>query len=106
MKGQGTKPIKEIPKLFNKKEEKSYLTMKKIPLWMVANIKIDTATNEQKKNQAQSYRPIALQNNMYKVYTAILAEFIMDHCQENNIITEEHAAGKRGSWGCTDQLLK
>ena len=42
---------------------------------------------------------------MYKVYTAILVEFIMEHCEENNIITEKQAAGKRGSWGCTDQLL-
>ena len=42
---------------------------------------------------------------MYKVYTAILAEFIMEHCKENNIITEEQAAGKRGSWGCMYQLL-
>ena len=41
---------------------------------------------------------------MYKIYTGILAEFIMDHCTENNLITEEQAAGKRGSWGCTDQL--
>ena len=56
-------------------------------------------------NQAQNYRPIALQSTMYKVYTAILAEFIMEHCEENNIITEEQAAGKRRSWGCADQLL-
>ena len=46
-----------------------------------------------------------MQNTMYKVYTAILAEFIIDHCEKNNIITEEQVAGKRGSWGCTDQLL-
>ena len=52
-----------------------------------------------------NYRPIALQNTMYKIYTAILTEFIMDHCQQNEIITIEQAAGKRGSWGCTDQLL-
>ena len=42
---------------------------------------------------------------MYKIYTGILAEFITDHCTENNLITEKQAAGKRGSWGCTDQLL-
>ena len=42
---------------------------------------------------------------MYKVYTAILAEFIMQHCQESSIITEEQAAGKRVSRGCTDQLM-
>ena len=34
-----------------------------------------------------------------------LAEFVMDHCTRNGIITEEQAAGKRGSWGCVDQLL-
>ena len=56
-------------------------------------------------NQAQNYRLIALQNTMYKVYTAILAKFIMEHCEENNIITEEQAARKRGSWGCTNRLL-
>ena len=52
-----------------------------------------------------NYRPIALQNAMYKIYTAILTEFIMDHCEQNEIITIEQAAGKRESWGCTDQLL-
>ena len=56
-------------------------------------------------SQAQNYRPIALQNTMYKVHTAILADFIMDHCESNKIITEEQAAGKRGSWGCSDHLL-
>ena len=55
--------------------------------------------------QAQNYSPISLQNTMYKVYTAILADFISDHCEKNEIITEEQAAGKRGSWGCSDQLL-
>ena len=28
-----------------------------------------------------------------------------DHCHVNNIIGIEQAAAKRGSWGCTDQLL-
>ena len=75
---------------------------------MVVNIENIATTEEQNNkitNQVQNYRPIALQNTMYKVYTAILAEFIMEHCEENNIITKEQAAGKRGSWGCTDQLL-
>ena len=42
---------------------------------------------------------------MYKVYTAIIADFIMEHCERNGIVTEEQAAEKRGSWGCADQLL-
>ena len=53
-------------------------------------------------SQAKNYPPIALQNTMYKVYTALLADFIMDHCEKNGIVTEEQAAGKRGSWGCSD----
>ena len=56
-------------------------------------------------SQAKNYRPIALQNTMYKVYTTLLADFILDHCEKNGIVTEEQAAGKRGSWGCSDQLL-
>ena len=48
-------------------------------------------------NQPKNYRPVAMQNTMYKVYTAILAEFIMDHCEKNNIITEEQAAKDEAS---------
>ena len=42
---------------------------------------------------------------MCKVKTAIIADFIMEHCERNGIVTEEQAAGKRGNWGCADQLL-
>ena len=38
-------------------------------------------------------------------YTAILNNFLEDHCTTNDIITVEQAGGKRGSWGCVDQLL-
>ena len=42
---------------------------------------------------------------MYKIYTGVLAGFVMEHCTRNGIVSEEQAAGKRGSWGCVDQLL-
>lgn len=48
----------------------------------------------------KNYRPIALQNSMHKIYTAILREFIMEHYGENNVVTKEQAAGKKGSLGC------
>ena len=35
----------------------------------------------------------------------MLNQFIEDHCEYNSIITVEQAGGKKGSWGCTDQLL-
>ena len=57
------------------------------------------------KSQAKNYRPIALQNTMYKVYTALLADFIMDHCEKNGIVTEKQAAGKREAGGVVTKLL-
>ena len=53
----------------------------------------------------KNYRPIACLNTMYKIYTGILNVFIEDHCSTNDIITLEQAGGKKGSWGCSDQLL-
>ena len=56
-------------------------------------------------NQATNYRPIACLNITYKLFTAILNTFLEDHCTANDIITIEQAGGKKGSWGCIDQLL-
>ena len=56
-------------------------------------------------HKPENYKPIAIQNAIYKTYTALIAEFIMDHCESNDIVTEEQAAGKRNSWGFTYQLL-
>ena len=74
------------------------------PQWIVLSKTILIAKNEHTE-QAQNYGQIALQNSMYKVFTAIISEFIMDHCTANNIVKEEQAAGKIESWGCADQLL-
>ena len=50
----------------------------------------------------KNYRPIACLNLMYKLYTSCLNMFIQDHCESNNIITDEQAGGKRGVWGCSE----
>ena len=31
--------------------------------------------------------------------------FLTDHVMHNNIITDEQAGGKKGTWGTTEQLL-
>ena len=42
---------------------------------------------------------------MYKLYTSCLNLFIQDHCESNEIVTDEQAGGKKGVWGCAEQLL-
>ena len=42
---------------------------------------------------------------MHKIYTSCLNSFLYDHCHRHKIITSEQAAGKKGVWGCTEQLL-
>ena len=42
---------------------------------------------------------------MYKIYTSCLNSFLNDHCHCHKIIATEQAAGKKGVWGCTEQLL-
>ena len=74
-----------------------------IPDWLITTKTILIAKSEETSNE-QNYRPIAIQNSMYKIYVGMLAEFVMEHCTRTGIITEEQAAGKRGSWGCVDQL--
>ena len=75
-----------------------------MPRWLSLTKTILLAKNSD-THRAQNFRPIALQNNFYKVYTSILNHFLEDHCRENNIVSIEQAAGKKGSLRCTDQLL-
>ena len=56
-------------------------------------------------NRPKDYRPIALPNSMYKVYTFILNYFSDDHCRVNNIIGIKQATTTRVSWDCSNQLL-
>ena len=63
-----------------------------MPKWLITTKTILIAKNKETKNE-QNYRPIAIQNTMYKIYTGILAEFIMDHCKMNDVITKEQVGG-------------
>ena len=55
---------------------------------------------------ATNYRLIACLNLIYKLYTSCLSLFIQYHCESNEIVTEEQVGGKKGAWGCAEQLLK
>ena len=75
-----------------------------MPLWL-STTKTLLLAKKSNTDRPENYRSTALQNSMYKVYTSILNYFLDDHCRVNKIIGIEQAAAKRGSWGCTDQLL-
>ena len=77
---------------------------KTIPDWLTLGMTILLPKNTETHN-AKNYRPIACQNITYKIFTGIIYSFIDDHCITNDIITLEQAGGKKGSWGCADQLL-
>ena len=75
-----------------------------IPDWLaVARTRLLPKNNE--THRAENYRPIACQNIMYKLYTAILHSFLQDHCEASHVITTEQAGGKSNVWGCLEQLL-
>ena len=91
---------KELLRIF-----KSYCSQTMtIPAWLPLSRTTLIPKNADTQNP-KNYRPIACENNVFKIYTGILAGFINDHCHSNNIIFEEQAANKRESWGCIDQLL-
>ena len=46
-------------------------------------------------HETKNYRPIACESTMFKLYTGILASFVNEHCNENNVITKEQAGGKK-----------
>ena len=102
--GLWIKRLKSIRQPFKDQLSQMYKGEQAPPDWLMKSM---TLLLHKSKDtiQPKNYMPIALQNSMYKVYTEIIAEFIMDHCERNKIIAEEQAAGKRSSWGCADQLL-
>ena len=75
-----------------------------LPTWLVTSRTVITPKNAD-THLEKNYRPIACLNTTYKLFTGILNTFLEDHCSSNNIIAVEQAGGKKGSWGCTDQLL-
>ena len=75
-----------------------------IPQWLTLVRTILQPKNKD-THETKNYRPIACENTMFKLYTGILASFVNEHCNENNVITKEQAGGKKDSWGCAEQLL-
>ena len=98
------KKLSSMKEHFKKNFIKSFNLEKGLPQWLVLCKTLLLPKNEN-THGAKNYRPMALQNSMYKVFTAIITDFIIDHCITKDIVTEEHAAGKLERWVCADQLV-
>ena len=75
-----------------------------LPTWL-STTKTTLLPKNTDKHIAKNYRPIGLINIVYKIYTSCINMFLTDHVLHNNIITNEQAGGKKGTWGTTEQLL-
>ena len=75
-----------------------------LPEWLIKTRTTLAAKNEETRNR-KNYRPIPCENILMKTYTGTLALLLEEHLRDNNIIAPEQAGAKKGTWGCTDQLL-
>ena len=66
------------------------------PQWLVLSKTRMMAKNEH-TGQAENYRPIAIQNSMYKVFTALLSEFIMNNVQRITLSMKSKPLGGLGA---------
>ena len=67
-----------------------------LPTWL-STTKTTLLPKNTDTDIAKTYRPIALLNIMYKIYTSCIYIFLTDHVLHNNIITNEQAIGKKGT---------
>ena len=84
--------------------QSAYSGEEHLPPWL-PQARTKLLTKNEITDVAKNYRPIAWLNLMYKIYTSFLNTFLSDHCYKNQIISPGQAAGKKGVWGCTEQLL-
>ena len=81
-----------------------FIEDRQLPTWL-SPTKTKLIPKNDITNMAKNYRPIACQNIMYKIYTGCINVHLQDHCENNSAITDQQGAGKKGIWGCAEQLL-
>ena len=61
--------------------------------------------NKEKGAVPSNYRPITCLPTTFKLVTAIIAEAIQNHLEQNGLIPEEQKGSRRKSRGTKNQLL-
>ena len=62
-------------------------------------------TKAEQKKDAENYRPISLTNCIAKICETAVKNFVLAHCEENDIFGEMQSAYRRNPCA-TDNLLK
>lgn len=97
-KAMGTKAKSQICDFLN-----DVFSTKKIPKeWKLSMITLIEKDPSQKSNPAK-YRPIALLDNLYKIFTLIITKRLTRYCQENKIISNLQAGSQKGR-STTEQI--
>lgn len=76
------------------------------PSWLSTIMAIIMAAKNGDTHFPNISRPIACQITTYELYAGSLHLFLEDRCQANDIIVNDQAGAKKGSWGCMDQFLR
>ena len=73
--------------------EKTFNGEGELSLWLTTASTVLLPKNND-THVAKNYRPIALLNVMYKLYTSCINSFLSDHLLRNNIMTPEQTSEK------------
>ena len=73
--------------------------------WMTAGKMTLLIKNGEKGTIPNNYRPITCLPTIFKLMTAIIAESMLNHLENNGIIPDEQRGNRRKSRGTKDQLL-
>ena len=98
------KQFKNLHKSMAEAYSKNIKDPKQTPDWLV-----EGATNLLPKKEEtwipKNYRPIACLPTTFKILTSVITDRLYNHLEEEAIITPEQRGGKKGCYGCKDQLM-
>ena len=76
-----------------------------VPVWMVTGKTLLCVKEIEKGDTVSNFRPITCLALLWKLLTAVLADELYRHLEENNLLPWEQKGCKKGSRGTKDQLL-
>ena len=76
-----------------------------VPIWMVTGKTLLCVKEIEKGNTVSNFRPITCLPLLWKLLTAVLADELYRHLDENNLLPWEQKGCRKGSRGTKDQLL-